>query len=445
LATRKSTLTTAQLLAYAGPAMPLRILLLQLVVYIPPLYATEVGLDLAAVGLAFFLARGWDAAIDPVVGNLSDRTRSRWGRRKPWLAVAAPALMLFAWLFCLPPESAGIAYLGITAFAFYVAMTSLEIPFLSWGIELSRDYSERTRVVGFREGAGMLGTVLATGLPLLILAGSEPSLREIVSVFMAIVLLLLPVTTLLALKAAPDGRFEDRGRKTIAASLGEIRRNRPYVRLLGGVFCFWLAGSVFNAMVLFLVVHLLRLPNSAFLWFVFVQYVAGVLCLPPAVAAGNRFGKHRALVSGTLAFFALGLLLPVLSPGHFSHGLILFTLMGAVTSVIWVMPPALVGDAVEFGMFKGGGDDAAIYMSLYYFVQKMAMAAGVGLALPLAGALGFDPTAGAPRLNGLVTVGIWLPLLLALPGAVLLFNYPITARRHAIVRRWLYRRRTPVQ
>jgi len=112
--------------------------------------------------------------------------------------------------------------------------------------------------------------------------------------------------------------------------------------------------------------------------------------------------------------------------------------MGAVTSVIWVMPPALVGDAVEFGMFKGGGDDAAIYMSLYYFVQKMAMAAGVGLALPLAGALGFDPTAGAPRLNGLVTVGIWLPLLLALPGAVLPVRHEdVVANLETEVRRML--------
>ena len=440
LALSQNRLNTAQMLAYAGPAIPLRVLLLQLVVYIPPLYATEVGLELAAVGLVFFLARSWDALIDPLVGNLSDRTRSRWGRRKPWLAIAAPLLMVFTWLFCLPPDSAGIAYLGFSAFAFYVAMTAFDIPFLSWGSELSRDYSERTRIVGFREGAGMLGTVLATGLPLLVFAGTEPSLREIMTVFVVIVLVLVPVTTLLCLRFTPDGQFEDRGRRHLRGALSEVWTNRPYVRLLAGVFCFWLAGSVFNAMVLFLVTSLLELPNSSFLWFVFAQYIAGVVCLPLAVMAGNRFGKHRALVVSTVAFFALGLLFLVIAPGQFSHALVLFVLMGAVTSFIWVMPPALVGDAVEFGMFKGGGDDAAIYMSLYYFVQKMAMAVGVGIALPLAGLLGFDPAQGQADLGGLSFVGLWLPLLLVLPGIGLLFNYPITAQRHAIVRRWLYRR-----
>ena len=68
----------------------MRILLLQLVVYVPPFYAAEIGLDIAAIGFVFFLARGWDAVIDPLVGNLSDGTRSRWGRRKPWMAIGTP-------------------------------------------------------------------------------------------------------------------------------------------------------------------------------------------------------------------------------------------------------------------------------------------------------------------------------------------------------------------
>jgi Na+/melibiose symporter-like transporter len=83
----------SSLLAYAGPAIPLRILLMQLVVYVPPFYAAEMGLEIATIGLIFFLARGWDALIDPLVGNLSDRTRSRWGRRKPWMAVGTPLLI----------------------------------------------------------------------------------------------------------------------------------------------------------------------------------------------------------------------------------------------------------------------------------------------------------------------------------------------------------------
>jgi Na+/melibiose symporter-like transporter len=433
---------TASLLAYAGPAIPLRILLMQLVVYVPPFYAAEMGLEITAIGMVFFLARGWDALIDPLVGNLSDRTRSRWGRRKPWIAIATPALIVALWAFCQPPAGVGLVYLALTAFAFYVAMTAVDIPYMTWGPELSRDYHERTRIIGFREAGGMLGTVLATALPLFFLAGRDPSLRDILLVFVVAISLLLPVTVAFALWRTPQGPFIDAGRVRLRDALRGIRGNKPFLRLLAGVFSFWLAGGVFNALVLFMVEHTLRLPNASFLWFVFAQYSASIVMLPLAVKLGNRLGKHRALTAGAVTFMALALLFLVIEPGDFTGALLVFIAMGAVTSFIWIMPPALVADAVEYGMLRGGADDPAIYMSAYYFMQKMAMAAGVGIALPLAGALGFDPTLqnSAEGLRGLNLVALVLPLLLALPGAALLLHYPIDERRHLVIRRWLARR-----
>jgi glycoside/pentoside/hexuronide:cation symporter, GPH family len=415
---------------------------MQLVVYVPPFYAAEMGLEIAAIGMVFFLARGWDAVIDPVMGNLSDRTRTRWGRRKPWMAIGTPLLVATLWLFCQPPENVGLGYLAISAFLFYVAMTAVDIPYMSWGPELSRDYAIRTKVVGFREAGGMLGTVLATALPLFFLAGRDPSLREILLVFVVAISILLPITVAWALWRTPQGSYIDTGRVTLRDALSGVKGNKPFMRLAGGVFAFWLAGGVFNALVLFMVQHTLQLPTSSFLWFVFSQYIASILMLPLAVKLGNRIGKHRALVFGSLAFMGLAPLFLLVSPGDFQGALMIFIAMGAVTSFIWVMPPALVADAVEFGMISGGADDPAIYMSVYYFMQKMAMAAGVGLALPLAGVMGFDPMiSNSPAgLWGLNFSCLILPLVLALPGAVLLFNYPIDERRHLIVRRWLSRR-----
>ena len=231
-----------------------------------------------------------------------------------------------------------------------------------------------------------------------------------------------------------------RGRPWHSAQRRE--KQQAFFRLTAGVFAFWLAGGVFNALVLFMVEHTLALPNSSFLWFVFAQYIASITMLPLAVKLGNRIGKHRALILGAVLFMALAFLFLAVEPGNFRQAMLVFVLMGAVTSFIWVMPPALVADAVEYGMMHGGSDDPAIYMSVYYFMQKMAMAGGVGLALPLAGALGFDPSQDltAAGLQGLNFVCLILPLLLALPGAALLFHYPITAHRHLVIRRWLARR-----
>ena len=154
------------LTAYSLPSAPLSMLNMMLIVYMPPFYAAAIGLDLAAVGGVFFLARLWDAFIDPVVGNLSDKTNSKWGRRKPWIALGVPVMLFVFYFFSFPPENTSSTYLLVVAFFFYVASTIVQIPYLSWGAELSRDYHERTRITGYREAATMIGIILATCIPL---------------------------------------------------------------------------------------------------------------------------------------------------------------------------------------------------------------------------------------------------------------------------------------
>ena len=430
------------LLAYATLSAPLSMLMLQLIVYLPPFYAAEMGMDLATVGLVFFAARAWDAVIDPLIGNLSDRTRSRWGRRKPWIVVGTPVLMLMTWLFAQPPSGVGLNYLLATAFLFYISLTAVQVPYMSWGAELSRSYEGRTRVGGFREGGLMAGIVLAVAMPLAILGRGEPTLRDILFVFVVAVIVLLPLSTILATFLTPAGSFVDTGRKGFVEALALLRRNGPLKRVLSGVFLLWLGGSMFNALVLFVVERKLALTNADFLWFVFVQYTLSVLLLPVAVRIGNRFGRHRALVFGGYGFLLLLPALMLVPAGNFQAAMAVFIVLGMISNFIWIMPPAIVADTVEYGMLKGVGDDSAIYMALYLFTQKIALAAGVGIALPLAAALGFDPTAasGPDALRALSIVALILPPVIGFFGAIVLFNYPIDARRHAIIRRRLSRR-----
>ena len=435
------------LFAYAAPGVPLAMLLMQIIVYVPPMYAAESGLAIAQVGLIFFLARGLDAIFDVLVGTWSDKTRSRFGRRKPWIAVGVPCLAVATWFFCQPPQGSGLVWLAVTATLFYVSLSVVMIPYLSWGAELSRDYKQRTRITAFREGSQMIGTVLAMVLPLIVLHDPNPSLKQITGVFAITILILLPTLAALALKATPAGEFVDTGRKSLRQTLRSVRRNTLLMRLLAGVFFIWLGGAVYNALVLFVVQQHLQLPNSSFLWFVFVQFLVGVICLPVWVKISNKIGRHRVLVIGGMAFL---LALPgfmLLPAGNFYLALGFQAFLGLFTSVIWVMPPALVSDAIEYGMMKGAGDDAAIYMSLFYFVQKMALAVGVGIGLPLAGAMGFNPasmTNTPEAIQGLMWIALVLPGLIALPGACLLFNYPLTRARHDILRRWLERRNARV-
>jgi Na+/melibiose symporter-like transporter len=409
---------------------------MMLVVYLAPFYASEMGMELAAVGGIFFLARMWDAVIDPVVGNLSDRTSSRFGRRKPWIALGTPLLMVALYFFLQPPEGVGVTYLAIAAFGFYIAMTLVQIPYLSWGAELTRDYAERIRVNGYREAGTMIGVLMVASIPLFFLRGTDPTVSDIVGVFTLVVLVLLPLCVAPALLFAPQGVSLDTERLSLFKALYALRVNKPFLRLMLASLFIWVGGHIYNSSSLFLIKDALGFSPSMFLWFMVVQYVVALAMMPVVMKIGARIGKHRALLFVGMAFFPALWLYLLVEPQNITQVVLVYAIKGAVTSAIWVMPPALVADSIEHGVLEGAGDDTALYMSLYFFIQKFAAAIGVGVALPIAAFLGFDPQAIGPDSNfgGIKFVAAVLPSIIALPAVFLLFNYPIDEQRHAQIR-----------
>lgn len=431
-------------IAYAGPMIALSIVNMLLIAYVPNFYADEIGIGLGVVGAIFMAARGFDAVIDPVIGNWSDRTRSRWGRRKPWIAIAAPAFMLMTWLFFQPPKGIGVTYLAVVAMLFYVAYAAVIIPYMSWGAEIRRDYAGRTMVNSVREAAGIIGTIVATILPVMILpllVQGDPTLRQILGLLALTTIVILALTVPVALKAAPQGDFEPHPSLGLFSALKLLRANKPLLRMLLAIFVVWLGGAFHNSTVLFFVTEGLGLGRADFLWLVLAQYVLALISLPVWTRIADKYGRHRALVLGAMGYFLAHQGFHFVGHGEFAGAIAVYVLAGFMTPVIWVMPPAIVADTVEYGMLKGAEDDAALYLALYAFVQKMALAIGVGFALALAGGLGFDPQAPLTPdgLGALKLVTLILPGIIAAVGCLWLWNYPIDARRHAIIRRWLAR------
>jgi len=429
-------LTTAQLVAYSLPSAPTSMLMMMVVVYLAPFYAAEIGMELAAVGGIFALARIWDAISDPIVGNLSDRTRSGAGRRKPWIAAGTPVLMVATWFLLQPAEGIGLQYLAVVAVVFYLSITVVQIPYLSWGAELSRDYQQRIRINGFRETGTMVGILMVASIPLVFLRGTNPGVSDIVEVFTWVVLILLPITVLPALRYAPQGDFIETPTLSLHKALFALRRNKPFLRLMLASLFIWSAGHIYNASSLFLVKDALGFSPSLFLWFMVVQYVMALALMPVVMRIGARLGKHRALLMVGLLFFPVLWLYNVVEPQNVTQVVFVYALKGMVTSAIWVMPPAMVADTVEHGLLENVGDDTALYMSIYFFIQKMAAAVGVGVALPLAAAMGFDPQTATPYGDtfGIRFVSTMLPSLLAVPAVFLLWSYPIDEQRHRAIR-----------
>ncbi|MGQ7932573.1 MFS transporter [Paraburkholderia sp. D1E] len=437
-------LSLGTLLRYAGPAIPLSMLLMPPIIYIPPFYATEMKLSMPAIGFIFFIARLWDAFIDPLIGSLSDQTQSKWGRRKPWIAFGIVPLLMAMYLLFQPPAQVTQKYLFAVIFFFYLTWTVVQIPYLSWGAELSGDYRERNRVVGYRECGTMIGVLLATGVPAIVFYNHEPSLREILGVFALLTLILLPITTFMALRRTPDfpaGTYE---KVSLSKAVRTLGNNKTFGHLLFAFLAIWLGVYIYNAGLLFVLEKRLGFSGSNFLKVVFLQFLICTAVTPLVVKLANRLGKHRVIAGSAVMTAVAFCVLAQARPHHTTDIVMFFAVLGVVIAPIWVLPTAVVADAADVGELNGGGRKEGLYMAIYNLIYKLAIAASVGIAMPLLSKLGFDPSqtlteAGARAVN---LVGLYLPALLLVFGAMVMLLYPVDARAHATIRERLEKQRS---
>ena len=130
-------------------------------VFIPRFWASDMGVPLTVLATIGFAVRAFDVITDPLMGYISDHTRSRFGRRKPWVLLATPIMMLSIYMLFMPPEGAGVVHYGVWSLGLSVAITMMLIPYYAWGAELSTDYNERSRITGGRAMAGISGSLVA--------------------------------------------------------------------------------------------------------------------------------------------------------------------------------------------------------------------------------------------------------------------------------------------
>ena len=202
-----------RLTAFASIAFPYMAMTLPLGIFLPPFYTKTLGLGLAEVGFVFMIVRVFDIITDPLMGIIGDRFDSRWGRRRHWLVVALPFMMLGVFMAFMPSGSPTIWYLGIWLMVLYAGTTMKTISHQSWSAELSADYDQRSRIAGYNSFAGYTGSLLILGpLAWLEYNGTSPAGREALSFFGTMALIFAPICVLLAVtlvgerKTAPAQR-----------------------------------------------------------------------------------------------------------------------------------------------------------------------------------------------------------------------------------------------
>lgn len=427
------------LLTYAAPAMPLGMLGLPLLVYLPDFWSSTMGMKFATVGLVLGLVRLLDVFVDPTIGRLSDTCKSRFGRRKPFVALAIPFAVIGAIGLFFPPAGSGAIWL----FIFYALVTwgwtILSIPYWAWGAELSADYKERQRITSFREGGTILGILLAAVAPVVLGITSTAGGAQLL-VIMTLALATPAILTALAL--VPDKQVASHDKPiSLLNALRVAAANAPFRRLISA----WLLNGLANGLpaALFLMVCDQALHDSnAHGPLLLIYFAAGVLSVPLWLWLAARIGKHQAwIVSLLVTAFAFSFVPLVPHIGIWFFGFIsIFT--GSGLGADFTIPPAIQADVVDLDELQSGERRAGLFFAASTMAQKAGNFLAVGIAYPILQFVGFNAHGpnGPFQIAALLIMYCGVPSFLKLVCALILRGFPLgeheqTALRAQIIQR----------
>lgn len=432
-----------RLAAYSALLVPISVLHAPALSSLPGLYAKHAGVSLTVMGVLLTVTRLFDVVIDPLIGYASDRTRSPWGRRKPWIVLGGAIAMVGAYFWFRPGPGTGAAYFLLWSMVVYLGWSLVEIPHAAWFSEFTHDYDERSRAAVWRVGATYLGMLLFMGAPLLPLFPSHELTPEVTAFASFIVIAATPVAIALALAAVPQGvaasseppRLRDVGRAFVT--------NQPFRILAIAYSAASLASGMCAAMYFFYIdAYLNILSRIAYVGV--ATAIVSLVTTPLWAPVIARIGKHRAaaltLVSTAATLLAMGLIRP--GPLAFPLLLGVFSLSALLATGSQVALMTLMADVVDYDEWKTGTNKAGAFFAVSALFSKVGLAFGGGVAFVIAGLFGFDPKGsnGPVAMAGFFVAFIGAPLVLNLVAACTALTFPINRSRQAAVRSRLERR-----
>lgn len=433
--------------AYAVPRIGTGILGILFSTYLMK-FSTDVLLIAPAVmGLLIAASRLWDAVSDPLVGYLSDNTRSSFGRRRVWLMGSAIPMGIGMVMIWSPPIGleglAIIIWMALALLVYETASTAFYIPHGAIGVELTPNYHERTRLFGYTHMLAAIGLIIGLGaLQAMNMSEDKRSVAVILSVFCGVIVAILVMWSAWVLPERTD--YQGRGSGTIRKSFLDVLRN-PHARLLLIMYGIETFGA---SSISLLVPYLLEyvLPMKAYMVPLLITYVVPQFAFTPLfIWLSKKFGKKRLwLATMWAAAFMFILTFFVVAPGEFSYliwpGTFIFGLCGGCAAVT---APSIKADIIDFDEYTTGERKEGAYLAVWNLVRKSAAsltALFTGFALQFSG---FEP-----NIEQSVQVQYWilglfslLPGICYLIGAIIFMRFTFNEAEHATVRKVLDSRR----
>ncbi len=414
------------------------------------IFLTDVALVPPRIAaIAVFIGRSWDYINDPLIGHLSDRTRTRWGRRRPYLLFGSlPFALAFAMLWWRPPLTNGVLlgiYYALAYILYDAAATFVYMPYFALTPELTPDYDERTALTSYRMFFSIVASLVAFTVPGAMVGHFAPESNGRVltmGMVFGIASALPMLLTFLGTREQPEHWQQEQ--PGVIESLRAALQNRPFVFGAGIYLLTWVAVSILETTLLYFVKYCVRREAQSDL-IMGVIFGVAILALPLWEWASRRMNKRWAYVAGIAFWAAVQLVMVTLTPATpFATLLILSGLAGIGVSAAHVIPWSILPDAVEWDELRTGRRHEGIFYSLITLMQKIATSIALPLALLILDATGYVQNAAQQPPGALLGIRLLagpLPALLLCGGIAFAIFYPLSRERHAQVRAELERRR----
>jgi len=406
-------------------------------------YYTDVaGINPALAGVALMVGKlTWDALNDPLFGYWSDRTRSRFGRRRIYMLLGAVPLGLAAWLmFSLPKGLTGVSAFFAVLLSFWLVdtfHTMTTTPYYALTPELTRDYNERASLTSIRMIFSVFGYILGAALTTIlagVFQGRGLSMQHAWSATGAIFGTIAVITTLvttLSIKEKPENAGEPSKLPPVKAVFTSFN-NKPFIILMVAFILSSFSFTVLTALVPYFIQYQLNMKEQVSFVLLAMLVTIGIF-LVPAKLISDKINKGPA--------YALGLFiasLAIVCAFFFPHGptpliYAVAVVAGMGFSAQWVFPWSMLPDVVEYDEKMTGERREGIYYGLWAFLSKFTGALGVAVSGWALGLYGYVPNA-EQTVHALFGIRFFfsiVPAIVILISLPFLIWYPITRAKHA--------------
>lgn len=465
-------LNLATKLAYgagdAGPAITANVLVFFLLYFL-----TDVaGLSPGLAGWVLAIGKISDAINDPIIGVLSDRTRSRWGRRFPWMVAGAIPFGILFWLQWVVPTQDGwwlFVYYVVIGIGFNLAYTAVNLPYTALTPQLTEDYHERTNLNSFRFVFSIGGSILSLLLAQAIFAMvADRGDRYLWLGGLCAVLSVLPIfwcvagtfrrvmffeRRLEAAQGVEPGEPEPvdlhpsspglggmlQQVKSLSQEIRQVLASRPFQLVIGIYLCSWLAVQLTASILPYFVASYMKLPEDEFPKVALAVQGTALVALIGWSQVSRRLGKQGVFFAGTALWIIAQVGLLLLQPGQVGLMYGLAVLAGFGVAVAYLVPWSMLPDVIDLDELETGQRREGVFYAFMVLLQKIGLAIALWLVGQGIGWAGYvPPTPGQPSPlqpdSALWAIRLSigpLPCLALVLGIALTWLYPISQTVHS--------------